>query len=224
MISPHKLAWKIDHTSLKPDTTVFDIKKLCSEAVKYKFRNVCVNPTHAVLAAEYLKDTEIGVCVVIGFPLGASTPKNKEIEAVEAVQLGASELDMVMNIGQLKSGKYGLVREDIEGVVKAADGRNVKVILETALLNIEEKIEGCLIAMKAGAGFVKTSTGFGGLEGATVEDVNLLREIVGNDMGVKASGGIKDLESVLKMLDAGADRIGTSSGVQIMDSYRKVDI
>jgi deoxyribose-phosphate aldolase len=224
MINPQNLAWKIDHTNLKPDATVFDIKKLCSEAVKYKFRNVCVNPTYTALAVEYLKDTQVGVCVVIGFPLGASTPKNKEMEALEAVQLGASELDMVMNIGQLKSGQYGSVREDIEGVVQAADGRNVKVILETALLNIEEKIDASLIARKAGAGFVKTSTGFGGLKGATVEDVDLLREIVGNDMGVKASGGIKDLESVLKMLDAGADRIGTSSGVQIMDSYRKVDI
>lgn len=223
MINPQELARKIDHTNLKQDASVLDIKKLCDEAVKYSFRNVCVNPTHTALASDCLKDTDTGVCVVIDFPLGASTTKSKTIEAEEAVKLGASELDMVMNIGQLKSGNYKLVKEDIKGVVKVAGGRKVKVILETALLDIEEKIDASLIAQKAGAEYIKTSTGFGGLEGATVEDVALLREIV-HDMGIKASGGIRDLETVLQMLNSGADRIGTSSGVQIMDSCRKVDI
>ena len=216
MISPPEFAKLIDHTDLKPDATVYDVKKLCMEARQYEFKNVCVNPTYTRLAAEQLENTGIGVCVVIGFPLGMSTSKTKALEAKEAIFQGASELDMVINIGCLKSGSKKRVEEDIQGVVNGAEGKPVKVILETALLTTEEKIEACLIAKKAGARFVKTSTGFLGLEGAKVEDVRLLRETVGSEMGVKASGGIRDLKTVMEMLDAGADRIGTSSGVQIM--------
>lgn len=218
MISAHKLAQMIDHTNLSPDATEEDIKRLCEEAKEYKFRCICVNPTNVPLAVDNLRGFDVSVCVVIGFPLGAQTSKIKAFEAKEAVQGSASELDMVMNIGHLKSGKEELVGKDIRGVVESAEGRIVKVILETALLTYQEKIKACLIAQQAGANFVKTSTGFGGLTGATVEDVKLLRETVGRDMGVKASGGIRDLETALKMMDAGANRIGTSSGVQIMEA------
>jgi deoxyribose-phosphate aldolase len=216
MVSPHELAQMIDHTNLRPDATEEDIRRLCNEAKGYKFLCVCVNPTNIAQAVDYLKGSGIGVCAVIGFPLGAQTSKNKAYEAGEAIKTGASEVDMVMNIGKLKSGNEKLVRKDIQGVVEAAEGRIVKVILETALLTRAEKVKASLIVKKAGADFVKTSTGFGGLSGATVEDVKLLRETVGSDMGVKASGGIRDLETALKMIDAGANRIGTSSGMQIM--------
>lgn len=218
MVSPGKLAQMIDHTNLRPDATEKDIKRLCDEAKEYKFNCVCVNPTNVSLAVDNLKGSEVGVCVVVGFPLGAQTSKTKAFEAEEAVGWGVSELDMVMNIGQLKSGNDELVGLDIRGVVEAAQGKIVKVILETARLTYEEKVKACLIARVAGADFVKTSTGFGGLSGATVEDVKLLRETVGKDMGVKASGGIRDLETALKMMEAGANRIGTSSGVNIMEA------
>ena len=218
-MSPDKLALMIDHTNLHADASKFDINKLCDEAKVYNFNYVCVNPTNVELAFQNLSGSRIGVCSVIGFPLGAVTTKDKICEASEAVSAGATELDMVMNIGQLKSGRRELVKQDIQGVVGAAEGRTVKVILETAILTLEEKVEACLISREAGAGFVKTSTGFGGLEGATVEDVKLLRKTVGKDMGVKASGGIRDLKQAFKFINAGANRIGTSSGVQIMEEY-----
>lgn len=220
MISAEKLAGMIDHTNVRGDATEEDIKKLCKEAEIYNFKNVCVTPTNVALAVQLLKDYNIGVCVVIGFPLGVQTRETKAFEAREAVMQGATELDMVMNIGFLKSGRDEMVREDIQGVVQAADDKIVKVILETALLTSEEKVRACNIAKEAGADYVKTSTAFGGLAGATVQDVMLLRKTVGTEMGVKASGGIRDLKTVLSMLDAGADRIGTSTGVQIMEERK----
>jgi len=218
MISAYELAQMIDHTNLRPDATEEDIKRLCHEALEYEFRCVCVNPTNVPLVVDNLEGSGVGVCAVVGFPLGAQTSKTKSFEAEEAVGWGASEVDMVMNMGLLKSGKEELVGLDIQGVVESSKGKIVKVILETALLTYQEKLKACLIAQIAGAHFVKTSTGFGGLPGATVEDVKLLRETVGEDMGVKASGGIRDLETALKMIEAGANRIGTSSGVQIMEA------
>jgi len=218
MISAYELAQMIDHTNLRPDATEEDIKRLCHEALEYEFRCVCVNPTNVPMVVDNLEGSGVGVCAVVGFPLGAQTSKTKSFEAEEAIGWGASEVDMVMNMGLLKSGKEELVGLDIQGVVESSKGKIVKVILETALLTYQEKLKACLIAQIAGAHFVKTSTGFGGLPGATVEDVKLLRETVGEDMGVKASGGIRDLETALKMIEAGANRIGTSSGVQIMEA------
>lgn len=218
MVSAYELAQMIDHTNLRPDATEEDIKRLCHEALEYKFRCVCVNPTNVPMAVDTLEGSGVGVCAVVGFPLGAQTSKTKSFEAEEAIGWGAFEVDMVMNMGLLKSGKEELVGLDIQGVVESSKGRIVKVILETALLTYQEKLKACLIAQIAGAHFVKTSTGFGGLPGATVEDVKLLRETVGEDMGVKASGGIRDLETALKMIEAGANRIGTSSGVHIMEA------
>lgn len=219
MESPHKIAKMIDHTNLKPDATIEDIKKLCSEAKSYDFASVCVNPTNVTLSVEFLKDSDVRVCTVVGFPLGANTSKTKAFETGEAIKNGASEIDMVMNIGALKSRNYELVKEDIEGVVKAAKGSIVKVILENALLDKKEKIKACLIAKEAGAHFVKTSTGFG-YPGATTEDVALMRRTVPK-MGVKASGGIRDLKTTLDMIKAGATRIGTSTGVAIMEEALK---
>jgi len=198
MISAYELAQMIDHTNLRPDATEEDIKRLCHEALEYEFRCVCVNPTNVPMVVDNLEGSGVGVCAVVGFPLGAQTSKTKSFEAEEAVGWGASEVDMVMNMGLLKSGKEELVGLDIQGVVESSKGKIVKVILETALLTYQEKLKACLIAQIAGAHFVKTSTGFGGLPGATVEDVKLLRETVGEDMGVKASGGIRDLETALK--------------------------
>ncbi len=219
MESPHKIAKMIDHTNLKPDATIEDIKKLCSEAKSYDFASVCVNPTNVTLSVEFLKDSDVRVCTVVGFPLGANTSKTKAFETGEAIKNGASEIDMVMNIGALKSRNYELFKEDIEGVVKAAKGSIVKVILENALLDKKEKIKACLIAKEAGAHFVKTSTGFG-YPGATAEDVALMRRTVPK-MGVKASGGIRDLKTTLDMIKAGATRIGTSTGVAIMKEALK---
>jgi len=223
MISIEELAGMIDHTNVQRDATDEDIKVLCKEADDYDFSCVCVTPTHGALAHELLENSDTQVCVVIGFPFGVQTPHAKAYEAEEAVENGASELDMVMNIGALKSGHHSLVQADIAGVVGAARGRVVKVILETALLTREEKISACQLAREAGAHYVKTSTGFG-VDGATVEDVQLMRETVGMEMGVKASGGIRDLETALAMIDAGASKIGTSTGVQIMeDLLNKAD-
>jgi deoxyribose-phosphate aldolase len=216
MISVEELAQMIDHTNVKGNATEEDIKKLCSEALEYNFASACVTPTNVVLTHKLLRNSDVNVCVVVGFPLGVQTPKTKAFEVMEAVSKGASEIDMVMNIGGLKSGREELVRSDIQDVVEAASGRTVKVILETALLTYEEKVKACLIAEKSGADFVKTSTGFGGLSGATVEDVTLMRKTVGSKMGVKAAGGIRDMETTLAMINAGANRIGTSTGVQIM--------
>ncbi len=215
-ISIEELSGMIDHTNVQRDATDEDIQVLCEEADYYDFSCVCITPTHASLARELLENSDTQVCVVIGFPFGVQTPHLKAYEVREAVDNGASELDMVMNIGALKSGHHSLVQSDISGVVGAARGRVVKVILETALLTREEKITACQLAREAGAHYVKTSTGFG-VDGATVEDVKLMRETVGLEMGVKASGGIRDLETTLAMIDAGASKIGTSTGVQIME-------
>jgi len=206
----------IDHTLLKPEATKDQIVKLCEEAVEFGFASVCINPTYVSLAADLLRNTPVKVCTVVGFPLGASTPLVKAVEARDAIAAGAREIDMVINIGALKSGDDDLVGRDIRAVVEAARGRAlVKVILETALLTDDQKVKACLIAKAEGADFVKTSTGFGP-GGATVEDVRLMRKVVGKEMGVKASGGIRNLESARKMIEAGASRIGASASVAIV--------
>jgi deoxyribose-phosphate aldolase len=220
MISNEEIAKMIDHTNVKGDATEDDIKKLCSEALQYNFASACVTPTNVVLTSKLLKYSDVKVCAVIGFPLGVQTPKTKAFEAMEVVSKGASEIDMVMNIGGLKSDREELVKEDIQGVVESAGDKIVKVILETALLTDEEKIRACVIAKKAGVDFVKTSTGFGGLSGATVEDVSLMRKTVGSKMGIKAAGGIRNLKTALAMINVGATRIGTSTGVQIMEDIK----
>jgi deoxyribose-phosphate aldolase len=211
-----RLARMIDHTILKPEAKKDDIEKLCEEAKTYSFCSVCVNPANVKLAAGLLKGSNVKVCAVIGFPLGASTSAVKAMEAKEAIGAGSAEVDMVMNIGALKSGDDDLCIRDIKAVVAAAAGKAVvKVIIETCLLTDEEKKKACLFAKKAGADFVKTSTGFN-KGGATVADVALMRRVVGLEMGVKASGGIKDRQTAEQMIAAGATRIGTSSGVAIV--------
>ncbi|MFW9991096.1 MAG: deoxyribose-phosphate aldolase [Candidatus Odinarchaeota archaeon] len=212
------LAQYIDHTLLKPDATEEQIRKLCEEAKQYKFASVCVNPTNVALAAKFLKESPlVKVCTVIGFPLGATTPTVKAVETRDAIANGAQEIDMVINVGALKSGNDDLVRKDIEAVVNAAKAGSalVKVILETALLSKEEIVKGSLLAKLAGADFVKTSTGFSS-GGATVEDVALMRKTVGPEMGVKASGGVRTQEDAEKMIKAGATRIGASASVAIV--------
>ena len=206
----------IDHTLLKQDATKQQIEKLCAEAKAYVFASVCVNPTWVKTSAELLTGTPVKVCTVIGFPLGASTPETKAFETKDAIQNGAGEIDMVLNVGALKSEDLALVKRDIEAVVEAAKGKAiVKVILETCLLTKEEIKVASQLSKDAGADFVKTSTGFS-TGGATVEDVTLMREVVGPNLGVKASGAVRSLEDVEKMIEAGATRIGASSGVQIM--------
>ena len=210
------LACLIDHTLLKPDATEEQIVKICHEAIKHNFCSVCINPYWVPLAAELLDGTSVKVCTVIGFPLGATFSRVKAFEAEEAIAQGANEVDMVLNVGALKSGNYDLVTSDIQEVVKAAQGRAlVKVILETGFLNESEKIKGCELSVAAGAHFVKTSTGFGP-GGATVEDIALMRRVVGPEIGVKASGGVRDYDTAIAMIKAGATRIGTSSGVKII--------
>jgi deoxyribose-phosphate aldolase len=213
------LAKMIDHTLLKPDATPDQIAQLCYEARKYHFASVCVNPTHVSLCAELLKGTDVKVCTVIGFPLGATAPEVKAFEAKTALDQGATELDMVINIGALKAQDYTLVARDIRGVVQVghASGVLVKVIIETSLLTEEEKVTACLLAKEAGADYVKTSTGFS-TGGATVEDVALMRRVVGSGMGVKASGGVKSFSDAEKMIQAGATRIGASAGVKILQA------
>lgn len=210
------LASLIDHTLLKPDGTREQIEELCREAAQFCFASVCVNPVWVPLAAEILRGTGVKVCTVIGFPSGAHAPDVKAYETRRAVEQGAQEVDMVINIGALKSKDYALVEHDIHSVVQAA-GREtvVKVILETSLLTRDEKVMGATLAKAAGADFVKTSTGFAG-GGATVEDVKLLRETVGPEIGVKASGGIRSKEDAEAMVKAGADRLGASAGVKIV--------
>ncbi|CAB1262724.1 deoxyribose-phosphate aldolase [Clostridiaceae bacterium BL-3] len=206
----------IDHTALKPDTTKKQIIQLIKEAKQYGFASVCVNPKWVKLAGEELKGSGIKVCTVIGFPLGANTTEAKVFEAVDAIKNGASELDMVIDIGELKDKNDAYVEKDIRSVVEAAEGKAlVKVIIETCLLNDEEKVRACRIAEKSGADFVKTSTGFSNA-GAVVKDVKLMRSTVGDDMGVKAAGGIHTREEAVDMVEAGANRIGTSSGVSIV--------
>lgn len=209
------LAKYIDHTALKPETTVKQIDQLIEEAKAYNFMSVCVNPTHVKYAADKLNGTDVLVCTVIGFPLGANTPDVKAFETKSAISNGAGEVDMVVNIGAVKDANYDLVREDIKAVVDAAGDVTTKVIIETCLLTDEEKVRVCEIAKEVGADFVKTSTGFSS-GGATVEDIQLMRKTVGADMGVKASGGVRSYEDVKAMIDAGATRIGASAGVQIL--------
>ena len=206
----------IDHTLLKADATRDQIEKLCAEAKKYVFASVCVNPTWVKYSAELLAGTEVKVCTVIGFPLGASTSAVKAFETKDAIANGATEIDMVINIGALKNGEYDVVRDDIKAVVDAANGTLVKVIIETCLLTDEEKVKACELSVEAGADFVKTSTGFS-TGGATAEDIALMRKTVGPDLGVKASGGVRNLEDMKKMIENGATRIGASSGVAIME-------
>lgn len=206
----------IDHTLLKPEASESDIKKLCNEAIQFDFASVCVNPSWVKSAAEFLRGSNVPVCTVIGFPLGATLPDVKAYETRRAIFDGAREVDMVINVGWLKSGDDCAVESDIRRVAEAAHENGVlcKVIIETALLTDEEKVRACLAAKNAGADFVKTSTGFS-KGGATVADVALMRRIVGNSLGVKASGGVKGIEDARKMFEAGATRIGASVGVKI---------
>lgn len=206
----------IDHTLLKADATRNQITTICEEAKKYIFASVCVNPTWVKYCAELLAGTEVKVCTVIGFPLGASTSAVKAFETKDAIANGAGEIDMVINIGALKNQEYDLVRDDIKAVVDAANGTLVKVIIETCLLTDEEKVKACELSVEAGADFVKTSTGFS-TGGATVEDIALMRKTVGPDLGVKASGGVRSLEDMEQMIENGATRIGASSGVAIIN-------
>lgn len=210
-----ELAAKIDHTLLKPDATPEDVKKVCEEASKYKFATVCVNSTWIGLAAQLLKGSGVKPIAVVGFPLGAASSASKAFEAREAIRAGAEEIDMVINIGALKGRDYHVVLEDIRQVVAASQPHPVKVILETSNLNNDEKVIGCALSKAAGAAFVKTSTGFGS-SGATAEDVALMRRVVGPEMGVKASGGIRTYEDASKMIAAGATRIGASASVAIV--------
>ena len=206
----------IDHTNLKPTATKKDIANLCSEANYYHFKSVCVNPANVELAHELLKGSDVLVCTVIGFPLGSNTSEVKGFEVTKAIADGADEVDMVINIAALKEKNYDLVLNDIKAVVDAANGVLVKVIIETCYLNDEEKVMACKLAKEAGADYVKTSTGFGS-DGAKVEDIKLMRETVGENMGVKASGGIRTKEDFIKMIEAGASRVGCSAGVKIME-------
>lgn len=207
----------IDHTILKADATKDDVMKIIEEAKKYHFYSVCINPTWVSMAAKELQGEPVAVCTVIGFPLGANTSEVKAFEAKNAIANGADEVDMVINIGELKDGNYDKVQKDIEAVVAAAkDQALVKVIIETSLLEREEKIKACELAKAAGADFVKTSTGFS-TGGATIDDVKLMRETVGPEMGVKASGGIHNAKEAMAMIEAGATRLGASSGVAIMN-------
>ncbi|HFR3405057.1 deoxyribose-phosphate aldolase [Streptococcus suis] len=211
-----KLNKYIDHTILKPETTQEQVEKILAEAKEYDFASVCVNPTWVVLAAESLKDSDVKVCTVIGFPLGANTPAVKAFETKDAISNGADEIDMVINIGALKTGNYDLVLEDIKAVVEASGDKLVKVIIEACLLTDDEKVKACQLSQEAGADYVKTSTGFS-TGGATVADVALMRKTVGPDMGVKASGGARSYEDAIAFIEAGASRIGASSGVAIMN-------
>jgi deoxyribose-phosphate aldolase len=212
----HSITRFIDHTLLKPEGTSEQVEQLCREARHYNFAAVCVNPTHVKLAAELLQGSNVAVCTVIGFPLGATLTAVKVFETEQAIKLGATEIDMVINIGALKDGNLELVEQDMAAVVAAAHAHQArcKVIIETALLNDEEKVQACQLAQKVRADFVKTSTGFSH-GGATVKDVALMRRAVGTEMGVKASGGIKTLTDAQRMVAAGAIRLGVSAGVKI---------
>jgi deoxyribose-phosphate aldolase len=213
------IARLIDHTILKPDATRADVVKVCQEARKYQFASVCVNPYWVPLVAAELAGSPVKVCTVVGFPLGATTTESKIAETEAALRVGAQEIDMVMNVGALRSGDQEAVKQDIHGVAEASHraGAILKVILETALLDDNQKATACTLAKLAGADFVKTSTGFGP-SGATAHDVALMRLVVGPDMGVKASGGIRTLEDVRKMAAAGATRIGASASVKIVEA------
>ncbi|MDD5131712.1 MAG: deoxyribose-phosphate aldolase [bacterium] len=215
-----KLAQIIDYAVLKPDTTNADIDRACQEAIKYRFAAVCVNPSYVPLAAKLLHGSGIKVSAVIGFPLGASTSTVKSIEARNALLNGADEIDMVLNIGALKSNEIEIVDEEIKMVRNVTNGHVLKVILETCLLSKEEKVKACEIASSQGVNFIKTSTGFSN-SGATVDDIKLIRQVVGIEMGVKASGGIDTAEKAYVLMEAGATRIGTSHAVDLVSGERK---
>lgn len=214
-ISKDLIAGIIDHTLLKPEATESEIVSLCKEAIDFNFFAVCVNPSYVQLAKKELSCSKVKVASVVGFPLGANKSYIKALEAERAVEDGADEIDMVINIGYLKDGYFGKVEEDISEVVKAVNPKIVKAIIEACLLNKEEKTAACSIAVSAGAKFVKTSTGFS-KGGATVEDIRLMRQVVGKEVGVKASGGIRDFETAVAMVKAGASRIGASKSVEIV--------
>ena len=211
----NSLSSLIDHTNLRPDALHSDIEILCKEAIQYKFASVCINPVYVSYAKSILKDENPKVCSVVGFPLGADSEEMKYAEARFLIFQGVDEIDMVMNIAFLKERKIDLVKNEIKKVVEAADGNCVKVIIETSLLNQDEKALACNIVMESGAAFVKTSTGFSS-SGATLEDVRLIKKLVGDRVGIKASGGIKTKNEALKLIEAGATRIGTSRGVEII--------
>jgi deoxyribose-phosphate aldolase len=217
-IMSKEIAKMIDHTLLKADAKKEEIEKLCEEAKEHHFASVCVNPTWVSLSSSLLEGTDVKVCTVIGFPLGANTPEVKAFEAQNAISNGATEVDMVINIGALKDGNDQEVKRDIQTVVEASKGVLVKVIIETCLLTEDEKIRACKLAVEAGADYVKTSTGFS-TGGATVEDVALMRKTVGPDVGVKASGGVRNAEGAKAVIEAGATRIGASSGIAIVNGY-----
>ena len=205
----------IDHTILKAFATEEEILKLCKEAIEYDFKSVCVNPVNVALAKKALEGSDVLVCTVVGFPLGANTKEIKALETLDAIKNGADEIDMVINIGKAKEHDFEYIEEEIKCVVTASAGKTTKVIIETCYLNDEEKVECCKAAKAAGATFVKTSTGFG-TGGATASDIKLMRETVGAEMGVKASGGVRSYDDVKVMVENGATRIGASSGIQIM--------
>ena len=207
----------IDHTLLKPEATAEQIKKVCTEAKQYGFASVCINPYYTALVSKELKGTDVKTCTVIGFPLGANTKEVKAFETKQAIEDGAQEVDMVINIGALKDKRYDVVKEDIKAVVDAANDKAlVKVIIETCLLTQEEKIKACELSKEAGADFVKTSTGFS-TGGAVKEDVLLMKKTVGEKLGIKASGGVRDYKKAMEMIDAGASRIGASAGIKIVE-------
>lgn len=211
------LAKMIDHTILKADASEKEVEKLCMEALKYNFASVCINPSMVEKAANILKDSEVKVCTVIGFPLGATTTEVKAFETDDVIKKGATEVDMVINVGKLKDGDLNYVKKDIEAVVNVAKGRALtKVIIETCLLTDEEKVIACKLSKEAGADFVKTSTGFS-TGGATKEDIKLMRETVGSDLGVKASGGVRTREDAEAMIENGATRIGASASIAICE-------
>ena len=220
-LTAQDLARYIDHTLLRPDATYAQIAQLCEEARQYRFATVCVNPANVRLCSQLLRGSEVGVCSVVGFPLGATPTKVKCYETQQAISDGATEIDMVINIGALKSKDYDLVKEDIAAVVRTChnNGAICKVIIEAALLTDDEKIKACQLAKEAGADYVKTSTGFGP-GGATLHDVMLMRQVVGPDMGIKAAGGIRTYQDAVAMLKAGATRIGASASVKIMQGTR----
>ena len=205
----------IDHTVLKADTPLETVKRICDEAMEYGFASVCINPCHVAYCADYLKDSDVNVCTVIGFPLGANTSAVKAFETKDAIANGADEIDMVMNIGALKDKNYVLVRDDVKAVVEAANGTLVKVILETCLLTEDEIKKACELCVEAKADYVKTSTGFS-TRGATIEDVRIMKEAVHGKAKVKAAGGVRTPEDMVKIVAAGADRIGTSAGCSLV--------
>ena len=205
----------IDHTVLKADTPLETIKRICDEAMEYGFASLCINPCHVAYCADYLKDSDVNVCTVIGFPLGANTSAVKAFETKDAIANGADEIDMVMNIGALKDKNYDLVRDDVKAVVEAANGTLVKVILETCLLTEDEIKKACELCVEAKADYVKTSTGFS-TRGATIEDVRIMKEAVHGKAKVKAAGGVRTPEDMVKIVAAGADRIGTSAGCSLV--------